>query len=240
MKTTKAAKERRRAGRKAKAGPRRHPDDRLTVGAFGGRMDPAILARVRATAGAIDLGGSWTELAPRVLPVLKRLHHPYPIEAAPLHIQVPPGIWTGFGIDIGPAFGHVSPAMAAAWGVDHATLLGTALENLRRLVAVEPPLVQDIDADGTSLVAIQGQGWGSSLLLLPDALRAILGPRPRLLIAPVRNTLLALPDGADLGLAADLWYAIAAGAHDELDVGPLRWTGASVAALADRSLGLPN
>jgi hypothetical protein len=90
------------------------------------------------------------------------------------------------------------------------------------------------------VTAIQGQGWGSSLILLPELLRPILGQTPRVLLAPVRNTLLALPDDVEDGLAIDLWQAIAQGAHDELDVDPLRWTGSTVALLTDGALGLPN
>jgi hypothetical protein len=56
----------------------------------------------------------------------------------------------------------------------------------------------------------------------------------------VRNTLLALPDDVEDGLAIDLWQAIAHGAHDELDVDPLRWTGSTVGLLTDGALGLPN
>lgn len=238
MKSVKAAKRERREHRKAKE--RRRDDGRLSLRVLGGVMDPEVYARVRTITGSLDPHAGWAELGPKLLPVLKRVDHPYPADAAPLHIQVPPGIWTGFGIDLGPAFGHVSAPMVAAWGVDHAMLLGTALENLRRLIAVEPPQVQDVDVDGESIVAIQGQGWGSSLVLLPEALQPILGARPRVLLAPVRNTVLALPEDADLELAAGLWHALAAGAHDELDVAPLRWTGTTVTSLGDPSLGLPN
>jgi hypothetical protein len=238
MKHVKPSKGERRAHRKGKG--RRRDHDRTSMRVLGGVMDPEVFTRVQAATDAFDPDAGWAELGPKLLPVLKRIDHPYPADAAPLHIHVPPGIWTGFGIDLGPAFGHVSAPMVAAWGVDHATLLGTALENLRRLITVEPPQVQDVDIDGESIVAIQGQGWGSSLLLLPEVLQPILGAEPRVLLAPVRNTLLALPEDADLELAAGLWHALAAGAHDELDVGPLRWTGTTVTSLADPSLGLPN
>jgi hypothetical protein len=174
------------------------------------------------------------------VPVLKRVHHPYPAEMAPIHIRVPPGIWTGFGIDLGPAFSHVSQTLLDGWGVDHATLLGTALANLTDLVRREGPIVDTVPVEGVQVTAIQGQGWGSSLILLPELLRPILGPTPRVLLAPVRNTLLALPDDVEDGLAIDLWQAIAQGAHDELDVDPLRWTGSTVALLTDGALGLPN
>ncbi len=172
--------------------------------------------------------------------MLKRVNHPYPAEMAPLHIRVPPGVWTGFGIDLGPAFSHVSQMLLDGWGIDHATLLGTALENLTALVRREAPVIDTIPIDGIEVTAIQGQGWGSSLILVPDVLRPILGPTPRILLAPVRNTLVALPDDVDDDLAVDLWHAIADGAHDELDVEPLRWTGSTVASLGDATTGLPN
>jgi hypothetical protein len=175
-----------------------------------------------------------------LLPVLRRSWHPYPPDATPLQLHLPPGIWTGFGIDIGPAFVHVSVSMAERWGVDHATLLATSLENLRRSIEHEPPEIQRFEFAGSRLTAIQGRGWGSSLLLLPDALRPILGASPSLLLAPVRNTLVALPERADADLVAEVWQALADGAHDELDVEPLRWTGTSVVAFDDRSRGLAN
>ena len=133
---------------------------------------------------------AWETISPTILPVLKRLWHPYPPDAAPLHIRVPPGIPTGFGIDFGPAFSHVTTAMLERWAIDRATILGTALENLRRLIVTEPPQVQAFTLEETEIVGIQGQGWGSSLLLLPEALRPMLGTTPRVLLAPVRNTLL--------------------------------------------------
>lgn len=174
------------------------------------------------------------------MPVLKRVHHPYPVEMAPLLIRVPPGIWTGFGIDLGPAFSHVSQALLDGWDIDHATLLGTALTNLTDLVRRERPVVDCVPIEGIEIMAIQGQGWGSSLILVPELLRPILGSTPWVLLTPVRNTLLALPDDVDDGLAVDLWQAIAHGAHDELDVDPLRWTGSTVTLLGKSFLGLPN
>jgi len=203
-------------------------------------MDPELVERLLAAAVEIDPGGPWSGVEARVLPVLKRLRHPYSAFAAPLHVQVPPGILTGFGIDIGPAFTHITAEQAEGWGVDHATLLGTALDNLRRLVQAEPPRIERIEPRGIETVAIQGQGWGSSLILLPEVLRPILGPVPRLLLAPVRNTVLAVPEEVDLDILELLWSALADGAHDELDVPPLRWNGATVVGLGDASLGLPN
>lgn len=238
MKTAKAAKGERRAHRKAK--DRRRRDERLSMQVLGGIMEPELYERVLAAAQGLDLEAPWDAVAPMILPVLKRVRHPYPAEAAPLHIHVPPGIWTGFGIDFGPAFGHVSAPMVERWGVDRATLLATALANLGRLIVHEPPQVQHVDFDGVDLLAIQGQGWGSSLLLLPDALDPILGRVPRTLLAPVRNTVIALPEDAEVELAIGVWQALADGAHDELEVDPMRWTGRTIVSIGDRSQGLPN
>jgi hypothetical protein len=70
---------------------------------------------------------------------------------------------------------------------------------------------------------------------------AAFGAEPRILLAPVRNTLIALPETVDPEFAFDLWQALASGAHDALDVDPLRWTGTAVVALQDvATRGLPN
>jgi hypothetical protein len=239
MKTAKPdhhAKAERRARRKDRA----HRRDGLTVHALGGTMDRDLLDRILAAAREIDPRASWPEIRGHVLPVLRRVHHTYPPEATPLAILVPPGVWTGFGIDIGPAFTHVTARQSELWGIDEATLLASALENLRRLTEREPPRVERIRPDGVEIIAIQGQGWGSALVLTPEILRPILGEVPRILLAPVRNTLLALPDDVDEEFAVRIWDALAEGAHDELDIDPLRWTGTTVAAIGDTSLGLPN
>ena len=237
LKARKSAKDERRNRRKQKS--RRRPDG-LRLHPLGGTFEPGLAESILAAFDGFDPSAPWADVAPRIVPVLKRVHHPFPPEMAPIHIRVPPGIWTGFGIDLGPAFSHVSQALLDGWGIDHATLLGTALANLTDLVRQEQPIVDAVQVDGVEVMAIQGQGWGSSLILVPELLRPILGTTPRILLAPVRNTLLALPEDVDDGLAVDLWQAIAQGAHDELEVEPLRWTGSTVASIGDATLGLPN
>ena len=54
--------------------------------------------------------GPWDRVAPDVLPLLRRAHHPYPPDLAPLQVNVPPGVWTGFGVDLGPAMSHITRA----------------------------------------------------------------------------------------------------------------------------------
>jgi hypothetical protein len=101
MKTLKAhkiAKEERRGRRKARS--HRRPDG-LRLRPLGGTFEPGLAERILAAFEGFDPTAPWSEIAPRVVPVLKRVHHPYPAEMAPIHIRVPPGIWTGFGIDLG-------------------------------------------------------------------------------------------------------------------------------------------
>ena len=95
--------------------------------------------------------------------------------------------------------------------------------------------MERIHPDGVETIAIQGQG--SALILVPELLGPILGKEPRLLLAPVRNTLVALPDDVDPDLAFRLWDAIAEGCHDELDLNLLHWTGTTVVADGDEASG---
>jgi hypothetical protein len=240
VKPSKASKGARRDRRQTKE--RRDRDGaRVRVQPLGGTMDPDDLARLTEAFETFDPAAPWRTVAPTILPVLKRAWHPYPADAEPIHIHVPPGIPTGFGIDVGPGFSHVTPQLVERWGIDAATLLATALENLRAIVRVEPPAVDRFRHEGVDIQVIQGQGWGSALILLPDVLQPLIGPAPRVLLVPVRNTLIALPAAVDPELVLELWSAIAGGAHDALDLDPLRWTGTAVVAYQDMATrGLPN
>ena len=221
-----AAKAERRAHRRK---DRRHGRDRPVPD----------LGRILGAIAAIDPDAPWDRVAPHILPILKRAHPPLAM-ASSVYVTVPPGIRTGFGIDLGPAFTHVDTAMVERWGVSTAALLGTALENLRAVIDREPPIVERIEPDGVPVTVVQGQGWGSSLVLVPDALGPLIGAEPRLLLAPVRNTLVAVPDAAPEDFVEDLYLAIAGGAPDALDPRVLRWTGRAVVGLTDRSVGWPN
>src|SRR3954451_11981467 len=235
--------------RKRKAAKDRRPSDHggtshgrieIEVMPLGAPIDPDVLARISAAASSLDPALPWTAVGPRILPLIKRIHHPYPPELRPLQLDVPPGLPTGFAIDLGPALAHVTPGQLAGWGIDVADLLAVSLANLRRLVSAEPPHVDRLEWAGIALTAVQGQGWGSSLLLVPEVLQPILGKGPALLLAPVRNTLLAMPEETHDDVVELVWSSLADGAHDELDLPPLRWTGSSVVSLLDRGRGLPN
>lgn len=220
MKTTKSAKGERRAHRKARA--RRRED--VTVRPIGGTMDPELLRSIRAATRDLDPTAPWPTHADRLVPMIKRVWQPFPPDFEPLAIDVPPGIPVGFGLDIGPAMHVLDRSYGERWGVDRATLLATSLANLQRLVRSEPPVIQRFDDElAGDCVSIAGQGWGSALLLLPDVLQRILGDESRVLLAPVRNHLVALTMDVTIETCSTVWAALADGAHDELDVPLYFW-----------------
>lgn len=233
MKTTKAAKGERRAHRKAKDRRR----DSFTFRPIGGTMDPELVRSIRAASRDLDPTAPWPTHASKVVPMIKRVWQPFPPDFTPLAIDVPPGIPVGFGLDIGPAMHVLDTGYPDRWGVDDATLLAASLENLHRLVRTEPPIVQRFtDELAGDVVSIGGQGWGSALLLLPDVLGSILGDDQRVLLAPVRNHIVALTMDVTVDTCATMWAALADGAHDELDVPIYFWEEGQVV----RYLGSPD
>lgn len=234
MKATKSH-DRTRQAKAARRARRKHEDRRagLRLRPLGGEMDPIVLRRTIDAFSSIDMGGPWADLSPRLLPLLKRVSHPYPAEMSPAQLLVPPGVWVGFGVDVGPAWAHVTPTLIEDWGIDDATLLGTALDNLRRRVAEEPPQVEHAVVDGTPLTVVQAQGWGSALILAPDRLGPLIGPEPGVVLTPIRNALVVLPEDVGADVAVAVWGGLAEGCHDELDVGPLHWTGNEIRSFAE-------
>lgn len=236
--SSRAAKAQRRTHREAR--PRTSHGDGLRILSLGGPADPRLLRRTLKAFTEVDMGGPWSSFEPRVMPLLKRVRHQFPAEAAPIHLRIPPGVMAGFGIDVGPAWAHVSRDLMIRWGVDEATILGAALENLRQRVVTEPPRIEQATFADAAAIVIQAQGWGSALILAPDRLASILGEGPRILLTPVRNALIALPEDVEMDLAVEIWDAFAEGCADELDVDPMRWTGSSVVAFHDESVGIVN
>ena len=93
--------------------------------------------------------------------------------------------------------------LVEGWGVDVADVTADALVNLRRraFAPALPPLVREPIA-GHSTIAFQSDdGWASTLLLAPDALERVMGPEPRLFVAPMRDLLIGLPPDVDPELA---------------------------------------
>jgi hypothetical protein len=190
-------KEKRRAKRRRKAGK-----DYGTWDLGNGMVQATPDAVFRAMGGLPpDLG--WEEMAPNVIPILPR-RRPMPAQAgAPFRVTLPPGIPTGFGIDIGPAFLVVGEQLLSTWPVGPAELVATALENLRsRVRGVRSRDLVNQVLEGVPLRLLQsGVGCASALLLAPDELQRIFGPEPQCFIAPMRDLLISLPPDVDRGFA---------------------------------------
>ena len=127
-----------------------------------------------------------------------------PMSGEPFRVTLPPGIPTGFGVDIGPAFLAVGQALLGGWPIGPADLVARALANLRgRTHAVRGRDLVGLDIDGVPARVLQtGLGCASALVLAPDELRRILGEQPQCLLAPMRDVLVSLPRDVDRAFAA--------------------------------------
>lgn len=106
------------------------------------------------------------------------------------------------GVDIGPAFMYVGRGLVDAWSVTFDEAFDRAMDNLRASVAAERYVEMEYETlDGVPFWWYQSTGGlASGLLLLEQELATRYGPEPRLLIAPMRNLLLAAPFDADRSL----------------------------------------
>ncbi len=137
----------------------------------------------------------WSEVAPRIVPLFERVRPFLPDPSERVVTLVPPGIPITMGIDLGPAFAHVTTAMVEGWPVSPADVTAQALANLHaRASAVGPAKVVWGDIDGVPTGWLQTDvGIGSTLILAPQELGRIFGAEPRLLVAPMRDLLIAVP-----------------------------------------------
>ncbi|HEY3335740.1 MAG TPA: hypothetical protein VGK16_10960 [Candidatus Limnocylindrales bacterium] len=185
--------EKRRAKRRRKAGKQYRTWD------LGNGIEQATPEAVFRAMGGLPPDLDWEVLAPNVIPILPR-RRPLPPQAGePFRVTLPPGIPTGFGIDIGPAFLVVGTSLLESWPIGPADLVATGLDNLRarmRNVRARDLVSQDID--GVPVRVLQsGLGCASALVLAPDELARIFGDGPQCLIAPMRDLLISLPVDAD-------------------------------------------
>ena len=150
---------------------------------------------------------AWESIAPEVVPLFQRVRPYHPSMPEQLRVVVPPGLSVGFGVDIGPAFITISPEMAAGWGVPPEEILGRAVANLkRRMAAVRPRDVHEGTVGDVPVRILQSPtGSASTYVLVPSALGRILGPHRQLVLAPMRNLLISLPDTADREFCAWLF-----------------------------------
>jgi hypothetical protein len=198
-------------------GPRGHagPDDWQIAALADAPVGPDVvvpsLEAVLAAIGRLPSPLDWSAVRHDVVPVLPRLRPAMPGTPDPVELLVAPGIAVRFGVDAGPMFLGIHAGMLDGWGLGQADLLATALDNLRRRAsAVRPDAVVTERVGGTPVRALQsGTSTGSALVLLPDELVRLFGAAPQLLVAPMRDLLLALPVDVDRALAWDLYETFA-------------------------------
>lgn len=190
--------EKRRAKRRRRAGKSYGTTD------LGNGMVQATPEAVFRAMGGLPPDLEWEVMAPNVIPILPRRRPMPPHGGEPFRVTLPPGIPTGFGIDIGPAFLVVGESLLGTWPVGPADLVATALENLRtRLRPVRPRDLVRQAIDGVPVRVLQsGLGCASALVLVPDELTRILGAGPQTLIAPMRDLLISLPPDTDRSFVA--------------------------------------
>src|SRR5918992_2352473 len=166
--------------------------------------------QVRSAMESLSPDLSWDELADGLRPVFVRRRPLPPGVEQPLTVRRPPGIDVALGVDIGPAFMYVGAGMLESWSVSLDDAFERALLNLRQSVAAERYVEMEYESiDGVPFWWYQSTGGlASGLLLLDEELATRYGPDARLLIAPMRNLLLAAPFDADRSLVR--WL------HDEI------------------------
>ena len=190
--------EKRRDKRRRKAGKTYGTTD------LGNGMVQATPDAVLRAMGGLPPDLEWEVMEPNVIPILPRRRAMPPQAGEPFRVTLPPGIPTGFGIDIGPAFLVVGESLLGTWPIGPADLVATALENLRtRLRPVRPRDLVRQAIDGVPVRVLQsGLGCASALILAPDALARVFGETPQTFIAPMRDLLISLPPDADRSFVA--------------------------------------
>ena len=199
---------------------RRRNGKRYRTVDIGNGMEQAAPEAVFHAMATLPPDLDWTALAPSVVPILPR-RRPMPLVAGdPVRVTLPPGIPTGFGIDIGPAFLVIGESLLASWPVGPADLVATGLGNLRdRLRPVRPRDLIRQAIDGVPVRVLQsGAGCASGLVLVPDELQRIFGVDPQCLLAPMRDLLISMPADTDRAFVTWLNEEFAAMDPNGLDV----------------------
>lgn len=175
---------------------------------------------------AVDLNAPWSEIRERLRLVLPR-RRPMPPETGDLVERMwPPGLRVGLGLDVGPAMLFVGREQTDMWGVSVDTAYQQAQSNVyERLGAMSRLALLREHIAGTRTIAFQsGEGWASSLLLMPHELGEVLGERAGLILAPMRDLVLWLPADTDLVLAEWILDEFAEADMNALDVPVLTLT----------------
>jgi hypothetical protein len=146
--------------------------------------------------------GSWPSMRDLIRPIFHR-RRPFPFPMEFVSRVVPPGVSIGFAADVGPSFAHVHAGMLEDWGIEPDGLTEVAFDNLRRCIRDRTggTLVREPVDDVPTIAFQSGDGWASTLLLVPDLIDDVLGPGDRLFVAPMRDVLIDLPPGVDVEFA---------------------------------------
>lgn len=175
---------------------------------------------VRSALDGLSPDLPWRELRDQLRPVFIRRRPLPPGMTAPVVRRLPPGLDVALGADIGPAFLYVGAPLLDSWSVSETEAFETALANLRKVIEAERYFeiaYEPIDDVPVWWYQSRG-GLASGLLLLEDLLTERYGDQPRLLIAPMRNLLLAAPYEADRATMAWLRDEISAADPNGLDL----------------------
>ena len=154
--------------------------------------------------------GDWDRMAVGIMPIFER-RRPFPFDVGrPLRTILPPGVSVTIAYDLGPALMRVTREVAAIWPVTEADVVDRAMVNLRDRVeaALDGPdpvrPVSELLDDLAVRAIVSGEGWASTLLLVPDLLERLFGSGPCLFVAPMRDLLIAMPASTDIGAAT--WW----------------------------------
>jgi hypothetical protein len=178
---------------------RKEPE--LTVSYGNGIVGPSR-AQVRSAVESLSPAMTWDDLSDDLRPVFIRRRPLPPGVERPITTRRAPGLDVALGVDIGPAFMYVGRGMLETWAVTVDAAFERAMDNLRASIAAEKYVEMEYESvDGVPFWWYQSSGGlASGLLLLEEELALRYGPEPRLLIAPMRNLLLAAPFDADRSL----------------------------------------
>jgi len=177
---------------------RRQRKDSLSVD-YGNVIVGPSREEVRSALDSLSENMTWEELSDGLRPVFVRRRPLPPGIERPMTVVRPPGVEVALGVDIGPAFMYVGKGLLESWSVTFDDAFDRAMDNLRASVSAEKYLEMEYGTiDDVPFWWYQSNGGlASGLLLLQDELAMRYGKEPRLLIAPMRNLLLAAPFDAD-------------------------------------------
>jgi hypothetical protein len=177
-------------------------------------------AELRSAIEALPADLDWVSLRHGLRPVFVRRRPLPPGAERPITFKVDPGLTVALGVDIGPAFLYVGANVLETWPVDADEAFAQAMANLRASVEAERFVEMEYATVGDVPVWWYQShgGLASGLLLLEDELARRYGDEPRLLVAPMRNLLLAAPFDADREMIGWLRDEIAAEDPNGLDL----------------------